>query len=70
MLPGAPRLEAVTGGLDPAARSEAADRCATLLVRGAHGTDDEDVGMVSPGGSALVSTMPVSLTSNSMVPSW
>jgi hypothetical protein len=43
MLPGAPRLEAVTGGLDPAARSEAADRCATLLVRGAHGTDDEDV---------------------------
>ena len=43
MLPGAGRFDAITGGLDPAERSEAADRCATLLVRGAHGTDDEDV---------------------------
>jgi hypothetical protein len=43
MLPGAGRFEALTGGLDPAVRSEAADRCATLLVRGAHDTADEDV---------------------------
>jgi hypothetical protein len=43
MLPGATRFEALTGGLDPAARTEAADRCATLLVRGAHGTDDDAV---------------------------
>jgi hypothetical protein len=43
MLPGKGRFEALTGGLDPAARSEAADRCATLLVRGGHGTDDEGV---------------------------
>lgn len=43
MLPGAGRLEAVSDDLDPAARSEAADRCATLLVRGAHDTDDEEV---------------------------
>jgi hypothetical protein len=43
LLPGKGRFEALTGGPDPAARSEAADRCATLLVRGGHGTDDEDV---------------------------
>ena len=43
LLPGAGRFEAVPGELDPAARSEAADRCATLLVRGAHDTDDEQV---------------------------
>lgn len=43
LLPGAGRFEALTGGLDPALRSEAADRCATLLVRGARDTDDEDV---------------------------
>ncbi len=43
LLPGAGRFEAITGGLDPAVRSEAADRCATLLVRGAHDTGDEDV---------------------------
>jgi hypothetical protein len=42
-MPGSAHFEAITGGLDPAARSEAADRCATLLVRGAHGTDDEAV---------------------------
>jgi hypothetical protein len=43
MLPGAGHFEALTGDVDPAARSEAADRCATLLVRGAHATDDENV---------------------------
>jgi hypothetical protein len=43
LLPGAAHFEAITGDLDPAARSEAADRCASLLVRGAHGTDDEAV---------------------------
>lgn len=43
MLPGAGRFEALADDVDPAARSEAADRCATLLVRGAHDTDDEDV---------------------------
>jgi hypothetical protein len=41
MLPGAGRFEAITDAVDPASRSEAADRCATLLVRGAHDTDDE-----------------------------
>jgi len=43
LLPGAGRFEALTGDTDPAARTEAADRCATLLVRGAHDTADEDV---------------------------
>jgi len=43
MLPGAARFEAMVDEVDPAARSEAADRCATLLVRGAHDTDDEAV---------------------------
>ena len=41
LLPGAGRFEALSADADPAARSEAADRCATLLVRGAHDTDDE-----------------------------
>jgi hypothetical protein len=43
LLPGAGRFEALPGDIDPAVRSEAADRCATLLVRGAHDTADEDV---------------------------
>jgi hypothetical protein len=43
MLPGAGHFEALTDEADPAARTEAADRCATLLVRGAHDTVDEDV---------------------------
>jgi hypothetical protein len=43
MLPGARRFEALADDVDPAARSEAADRCATLLVRGAHDTADEAV---------------------------
>jgi hypothetical protein len=43
MLPGAGHFEAITDDVDPAGRTEAADRCATLLVRGAHDTADEDV---------------------------
>src|SRR3954469_7941153 len=43
VLPGAGHFETLTGDLDPATRSEAADRCATLLVRGAHDTADEKV---------------------------
>jgi hypothetical protein len=43
MLPGAAHFEAITDDVDPAARTEAADRCATLLVRGAHDTEDEGV---------------------------
>ena len=43
MLPGTRRFEEITDEVEPAARSEAADRCATLLVRGAHGTDDQAV---------------------------
>ncbi|MFL6132096.1 MAG: hypothetical protein ACJ72A_04820 [Nocardioidaceae bacterium] len=43
LLPGAGRFETLTGDDDPAVRSEAADRCATLLVRGAHDTGDEQV---------------------------
>jgi hypothetical protein len=43
MLPGAARFEAITDDVDPALRTEAADRCATLLVRGAHDTSDEQV---------------------------
>ncbi|CAA9354132.1 MAG: hypothetical protein AVDCRST_MAG34-1947 [uncultured Nocardioidaceae bacterium] len=39
-LPGAGHFEAVVGGLDPAVRSEAADRCATLLVRGPRDQSD------------------------------
>jgi hypothetical protein len=42
-MPGAAHFETMPGEVDPAARSEAADRCATLLVRGAHDTDDEGV---------------------------
>lgn len=43
MLPGTARFEAIIDDVDPALRSEAADRCATLLVRGAHDTSDEQV---------------------------
>ena len=39
MLPGAAHFEAITDDVDPAARTEAADRCATLLVRGAREFD-------------------------------
>src|SRR3954453_22080450 len=43
LLPGAGRFETLGGDDDPAVRSEAADRCATLLVRGAHDIGDEQV---------------------------
>jgi len=43
MLPGSGRFERIVDDVDPAARTEAADRCATLLVRGAHDTEDEAV---------------------------
>jgi len=43
MLPGASAFEAITDDSDPAARTEAADRAATVLVRGTHGTEDERV---------------------------
>jgi hypothetical protein len=42
-MPGAAHFETLPGEDDPAVRSEAADRCATLLVRGAHDTEDEAV---------------------------
>jgi hypothetical protein len=42
-MPGAAHFETLQGEDDPATRSEAADRAATLLVRGAHDTDDEAV---------------------------
>ena len=41
-LPGAAHFQGLPGDDDPALRSEAADRCASLLVRGARdGVDDE-----------------------------
>lgn len=40
MTPGSNFFEAMTGGADPALVSEAADRAATLLVRGARASDD------------------------------
>jgi hypothetical protein len=40
-LPGAQHFAALPGDVDPASRSEAADRCATLLVRGARDHADE-----------------------------
>ncbi|NUR08499.1 MAG: hypothetical protein HOQ22_06030 [Nocardioidaceae bacterium] len=42
-LPGAAHFEQIVDDVDPAARTEAADRAATLLVRGAHDTEDEAV---------------------------
>lgn len=41
--PGAPFFESLTGGDDPARISEAADRAATLLVRGASASDDATI---------------------------
>ena len=43
MTPGSNFFEAITGGVDPALVSEAADRAATLLVRGARESDDAEV---------------------------
>lgn len=42
-LPGARHFEAVTGGTDPAEARDAADRVATLLVRGGRGVADDEV---------------------------
>lgn len=42
-LPGAAPFHTLAGGEDPALRTEAADRCATLLVRGARDAADEAV---------------------------
>ena len=43
MTPGAGFFEVIAGGDDPALISEAADRAATLLVRGAREADDAEV---------------------------
>ena len=42
-FPGEAHFDSLEGDGDPATRSEAADRCATLLVRGAHDPDDEQI---------------------------
>lgn len=42
-MPGASHFETLSSAGDPAIRSEAADRCATLLVRGARDTEDDGV---------------------------
>lgn len=42
-LPGAALFHQIPADEDPAVRTEAADRCATLLVRGARGLADEEV---------------------------
>jgi len=42
-MPGEGHFHAMPAGDDPAMRAEAADRCATLLVRGARDRDDEEV---------------------------
>jgi hypothetical protein len=42
-LPGSPHFEAIEGGMDPAALSEAADRAATALVRGGRTHGDEEM---------------------------
>ena len=41
--PGSRYFEAISAGVDPAGLQEAADRAATLLVRGARDSDDDDV---------------------------
>ena len=42
-LPGAAHFHGIPADDDPALRSEAADRCATLLVRGARDRADEEI---------------------------
>ena len=42
-LPGAARFDGLVGDADPAVRSEAADRCATLLVRGPRDEGDSEI---------------------------
>jgi hypothetical protein len=44
MTPGDRYFEQLEAGADPAAVAEAADRAATLIVRGARGTDQEEIG--------------------------
>ena len=44
MTPGDRFFEAIEDGSDPAAIAEAADRAATLIVRGAHGPEQEEIG--------------------------
>ena len=44
MTPGDRFFEAIEAGADPAAVAEAADRAAAIIVRGAHGADQEAVG--------------------------
>lgn len=43
LLPGAALFAALPGADDPAARREIGDRCAHLLVRGAHDSEDEAI---------------------------
>jgi hypothetical protein len=43
MLPGDRAIEARSGSVDPAELAEAAERAATLLVRGAHDSDDDGI---------------------------
>lgn len=42
-MPGAAHFETLPCEDDPTTRREVADQCATLLVRGGHDTDDEEV---------------------------
>ena len=42
-LPGSARFDGLVGDVDPAVRSEAADRCATLLVRGPRNPGDDAI---------------------------
>ena len=44
MTPGEQFFEAIEAGSDPAAVAEAADRAATIIVRGARGADHEAIG--------------------------
>jgi hypothetical protein len=44
MTPGDRFFEAIEAGNDPAKIAEAADRTATLIVRGAHGPEQEEIG--------------------------
>ncbi len=44
MTPGDRFFEAIEAGNDPAAVAEAADRAAMLIVRGAHGPEQEEIG--------------------------
>ncbi|MDN5893269.1 MAG: hypothetical protein L0H93_04510, partial [Nocardioides sp.] len=43
LVPGDQFFDELVGGIDPALVSEAADRAATLLVRGAGDSDDQEI---------------------------